>query len=117
MEVAVVAEPGRVDGGQRARLGGEGGGESAQGAVEQSYAFGVGAHEQRVLCVGGVPGRRGRLHTAPAADGTEGRLPQGLPAATAEGAEETGGEEGAPTRACGRPKASEAVSVAVACCW
>ncbi len=94
LEVQVASgEPGGVDDGQRPGLGGEGGGEGAQGPVEPPYALGVGAHQQRVLHVQRVPGRRRRLHAAPPADGTERRLPQCLPAPVAECAEETGGEE------------------------
>ena len=110
LEVQVtVAEPGGVDGGERAGLSGEGGGESAQRPVEQAYAFGVGADEERVLGVGGGTGRRGRLHTAPPADRAERRLPQGLTAPPAEGTEETGGEKGGADEGFGEPEGETGV--------
>ena len=76
-----------------------------QRPVEQSYALGVGTHEQRVLDIGGVTGGRRRFHHAAAStDGTESRLPQGLPAPAAEGAEETGGEEWRAQEGFGKPE-------------
>ncbi len=101
VQVAVAAHPGRVHDGQRPRLGGERGGQSAQRPVQQAYAFGVGADEQRVLRVLGVAGRRRRLHAAPSADAAERRLPQRLPAPAAEGAERPAARRGAARRASG----------------
>lgn len=102
-----VAHPGRVHGRQRPRLLRERGGEPAQRPVENSYALGVGPHEQRVLHIGGRTGGRRRLHhAAPPADGTEGRLPQGLPAPPPEGTEEPGGEEGRAEEGLRQPEAA-----------
>ncbi|CAM5700309.1 hypothetical protein SVIOM342S_09394 [Streptomyces violaceorubidus] len=110
MQVAVAAHPGRVDDGQRAGLGGQGGGQSAQRPVEQAYALGVGADEQRVLHVLGVAGRRGRLHAAASADRAQRRLPHRLPAPAAEGAEQTGGEQRRGEQCLGQPEGVSGLS-------